>query len=1016
MRKQVFRRIWSGVLIIVLLFGLSSGMNVRAEEKVGKCDVTLLMNHYITYVKIDDQLVGADYSGNATTGTDSQGIYWFWQNKEIQLKLQNVPYPCHLEIGLVCRASDGSVKTDKMSGYTTRKSNAVVKNITIKANSISCDLVSPAYNVKTNTITGFPISTLIKPTWIEENTDCHLVVGNAKPGFEEYAHSKENIGKVLITDKSGIKQMKVPSTATEEEREFNAYAAPMKVFDNYYDYQFDHWEATGLELTEAQKKSNPMQFTMPSDRDINLTAVFKDNGVPVTITQTNATIGELSVYGYKNQAYKEKVKLKKGITAFVETSGNRLSAYDVELKLYKDGEDISDTITSMGIVGQGKFVVDGGAMEIKAILTPKGTATIKTESSNETMGTATAKTVNGTASTELRAVTPGDTIVLEASPTFHYKLKEWQVTWGDEENPKTVTTTSDESDVNKATFTVPDLEKDETITAKAFFEFDSGFQSEEKTIRSLKILDKNLQVIGNVEKTGSNYTVILPAESDDAILEQIQNGECTLQVDASDYSMIRLGAEGDAKSAAEWKTGVKTVMLINTEMPLSITSEKGETDTYILKIVRAKSNKKDILEVNLLNSTDKTKLLTGTVDETGKIWTIQIPKDQYTYEEASSLVTGGSYLQILASAKTTIAQENGYSGSVENWKDSTLCVMEELNEPVIFTITAEDGSNETFTVTAAYEVDKPVITEASAERTADTTAKIKFKSDLSGTYYYLYKESEEAAPEVKDILARALKAKITANTEKTINLQSLQKEKEYKLYLLVKSNEGGVSDLTTLNIEKLGDYTIKKNAQSGGTVTVDKSRANAGETITVTVKPNTGKRVDFLSYSTEVAGSAPVEITNKVDATTYTFEMPAANISIGCTWADVKDAAIIGFVVNGVNGVVNESAGTISIVLPYGTDLTSLKPVITLSGATSVSPASGETVNLSGSVTYTVTGEDGTTKTYKVTAVTSEQPKSDKLWESMLEQTGGSTDHTGKNTWWKKAKDMKKHNDYPKYW
>ena len=53
MRKQVFRRIWSGVLIIVLLFGLSSGMNVRAEEKVGKCDVTLLMNHYITYVKID---------------------------------------------------------------------------------------------------------------------------------------------------------------------------------------------------------------------------------------------------------------------------------------------------------------------------------------------------------------------------------------------------------------------------------------------------------------------------------------------------------------------------------------------------------------------------------------------------------------------------------------------------------------------------------------------------------------------------------------------------------------------------------------------------------------------------------------------------------------------------------------------------------------------------------------------------------------------------------------------------
>ena len=112
----------------------------------------------------------------------------------------------------------------------------------------------------------------------------------------------------------------------------------------------------------------------------------------------------------------------------------------------------------------------------------------------------------------------------------------------------------------------------------------------------------------------------------------------------------------------------------------------------------------------------------------------------------------------------------------------------------------------------------------------------------------------------------------------------------------------------------------------------------------------------------------------------------------------------------------SDTTGTITITLPYGTDLTALKPALTLKGAVSVSPASGATVNLSSPVTYTVTAEDGTTKTYTVTAYTKAQPVSDKLWEDMLNHIGGNTSNTGKNTWWQKAKDMKKNNNYPKYW
>ena len=85
---------------------------------------------------------------------------------------------------------------------------------------------------------------------------------------------------------------------------------------------------------------------------------------------------------------------------------------------------------------------------------------------------------------------------------------------------------------------------------------------------------------------------------------------------------------------------------------------------------------------------------------------------------------------------------------------------------------------------------------------------------------------------------------------------------------------------------------------------------------------------------------------------------------------------ITGFVINGTSGTISQSAGTIKITMPYGTDLTSLKPEITLQNAVSVSPASGTAVNLSSPVTYTVTAEDGTTKTYTVTATV--------VWASLI--------------------------------
>ena len=58
------------------------------------------------------------------------------------------------------------------------------------------------------------------------------------------------------------------------------------------------------------------------------------------------------------------------------------------------------------------------------------------------------------------------------------------------------------------------------------------------------------------------------------------------------------------------------------------------------------------------------------------------------------------------------------------------------------------------------------------------------------------------------------------------------------------------------------------------------------------------------------------------------------------------------------------SEGRIEAEMPYGTDLTNLTPIITISDKATISPISGEPVDFTNPVTYTVTAEDGSQAVY----------------------------------------------------
>lgn len=92
-------------------------------------------------------------------------------------------------------------------------------------------------------------------------------------------------------------------------------------------------------------------------------------------------------------------------------------------------------------------------------------------------------------------------------------------------------------------------------------------------------------------------------------------------------------------------------------------------------------------------------------------------------------------------------------------------------------------------------------------------------------------------------------------------------------------------------------------------------------------------------------------------------------------------AKITAFSVLGVDGVINQSAGTITVTLPAGTNVTAVAPSVTVTAGAVVSPVPGEVVNLTAPVVYTVTlGEE--TNRYTVT-VTFERSVSQQLWDEL---------------------------------
>ena len=788
-----------------------------------------------------------------------------------------------------------------------------------------------------------------------------------------------------------------------------------------FEYRFAQWTTSDLSLTEEQRTSSTFAFAMPN-ADVNLHADFENVGTKVSWRAEPSTVVDIH-FGIMNQYSPE--TFKTGLTQIAtvansdwvdryEFLGWQVTCNGVDVSNDPNYVTLSDPLPGEPTYGRFKLLnlkISGKEMEIVANFKERHFTAVNVSVAEDCagMGTATA-TLDTTTGTTLPAVFEGQTVTLTATPAARYKLDRWEVTAPDN---TVITTTPDASDANKATFVMPTLAASGgTVTVEAHFVLDPSQASGEKTL-SAALLAADGSSLGDKctsSREGGLITLTLAPDVDTSDLASM-----LLKLTCSDRATVR--RYGDD---TDWPAAGKACnMTLGQEVKFVVTAENGDTAEYTIKIVQQKqlSSEKAITGVGLIYGGET--FATGTLDEsaTTPTWTITLP-DDIDPTLLGKIGTATDVFMKIDYTGASLAQEKGYDDEAfdDKWDSGKIMCGVSPGSQQTFTVTAEDGSTKDYTIaiTQPSVSGEPVLSNGNATRTSDTAATVTFTSSAAGSYYYKVVESGAAAPDI-DTGTSGTTAVAGTNTISLSNLAAGARD----IYIVVKNAAGDVSNKLKIAIPAFGegpdnpdnpdegDFKITYTGPSGGKLVPSRTKANAGDVITVRVVPDAGMQMvaGSMKYTLGVAGGESTPITDG------TFTMPSADVTLSCKWEAVKTSTdgITAFTIDGVAGVVDNTTNTISVVMAYGTDVTKLIPIISGNNIASISPASGQMVDFTTSVRYTVTLTDGTVKYYTVTVYVQEGTAADKMWDKL-------TDFYDQTPWWEYADHQVSTGRYPKYW
>ena len=883
----------------------------------------------------------------------------------------------------------------------TNDGNKTPINVTVDGTENSFTFTMPAANVRTAIGERFTLK------------DSSIVRYSLKSGVSLLYSNVGDIesnrqGTVIFTDSNGVTLMQAQPG---QQVTVTAQPVPYTAGDVFH-REFVCWkDIEGIKVSAEDQLKPSFTFEMPAN-DVYLFAEINNVGTEVTWKTNPLDVTNVQLKG-----------LSSNDSPFVFADGATLSAiplgedwwYRYEFTgwtVERDGTTLPDSEVSTSLVNSSRpkgsfgyatkveFKASGKKMAVTANFLERAFASV-TAAADAGMGSATV-TVGENTGTSQYPVYEGQSVILTAAPGARYTLTGWEVkdTDGTE-----IAVTPVEGNANQATFTMPATGKN--ISAKAIFEVDPDKASPACVLEDVELAIPS----ATVENTGTSYTITVPANTDADTL-----ATAVLKFTVSKYADV-VTADGSV-----WpEDGKACGMTLDTPVTFTVRSEKcriGKDDTakadYTVTITKAKSSEKDITAVKLLNA-DKSVIAEGKLS--GTTWTITLPSNT---DKALINKIGSApdvFMQINYTG-VSLAQAEGYddaTGIIGKWSSGNVMCGISPNSSKTFTVTAEDSSTKTYTVEIKYTApNAPTLSNGSATRTSKTGATVKFTSSEAGTYFYKVVTHGAAAPTVDEIKKSTTKGTASAG-ETTFTLSNLIEDAR-DIYIVVVGAAGGESAALKVEIPAYGSgsetpdtgkFTISVNAPKGGKITTNRTKADKGDEIIVTVTPDSGYQMadGSLTYSLAVAGGETVKITGN------RFTMPAGNVTITCKWETATTTAkgITSFSINGVAGAVNNSTNTITITMPRGTDVTKLTPVIATNGVKSLTPGNGETVDFTNAVTYTAVMEDGSSKTYTVTVYVDKGTLADQFWDRL-------TDFATQVPWWQYAEKQQSTSKYPKYW
>lgn len=362
----------------------------------------------------------------------------------------------------------------------------------------------------------------------------------------------------------------------------------------------------------------------------------------------------------------------------------------------------------------------------------------------------------------------------------------------------------------------------------------------------------------------------------------------------------------------------------------TVTANDGTTQSYKVSVKTTAGSSKEITSFSFSNPA-----ATGLIDDTAKTITLTVPSDTDVTALVPSVVHTGK----------EISPASGQA--------------QDFTSPVIYTVTAEDGSTQAYTVSvnkelssskaiSSFKFEDIGVDAVISEAEATITASVAYGTDVT-----------DLVPSV-------------VHNGTSVSPASGQAQDFTNPVIYTVTAEDGSSKAYTVTVSKLAE-TSKAITDFRFTETdADSVIDQEGKTITVDVPAGTNissltPEITYTGQSITPESGVSENFTDPVNYTVTGSDGSALEYTVIVNVEANTEKAITSFRFPDpdVTGTISEEGKTITMTVPYGTDVTALEPEITYTGQ-SVEPESMAAQNFTDTVNYTVTAEDGSTVMYAV--------------------------------------------------